>query len=112
MPDSSVCPTLLVARARTGEPEALNALLKMYRNYLRLLAGTQITPILCVRIDPSDLVQETLMEAGRDFAQFNGTTERQLMSWLRTILARNLANLIKHHHAQKRDVYQHRSLED
>lgn len=112
MPDSSVCPTVLVTRARAGEPKALSRLLQMYRNYLRLLARRQIDTTLRVRLDASDLVQETLMEACRDFAQFNGTTERQLMSWLRTILARNLANLIKHHRAQKRDLNQQRSLED
>ena len=84
----------------------------MYRNYLRLLARTQIDSSLRVRLDASDLVQETLMRASRDFPQFNGTTERQLMSWLRTILARNLANLHKHHHARKRDLDQHRSLEN
>ena len=112
MSDSSQCPTVLLVRAKGGDSEALSRLLAMYRNYVRLLARTQIDSSLRVRLDASDLVQETLMRASRDFPQFNGTTERQLMSWLRTILARNLANLLKHHRAQKRDVNQHRSLED
>ena len=112
MSDSSQCPTVLLVRARGGDSETLSRLLEMYRNYLHLLARTQIDSDLRVRLDASDLVQETLMKASRDFPQFNGTTERQLMSWLRTILAHNLANLNKHHHARKRDLDQRRSLED
>ena len=112
MSDSSQCPTVLLVRAKGGDSETLSRLLEMYRNYLRLLARTQIDSSLRVHLDASDLVQETLMRASRDFPQFNGTTERQLMSWLRTILARNLANLLKHHRARKRDLNQHRFLED
>ena len=112
MSNSLLCPTILLERARVGESEALNCLLEMYRNYLQLLVRTQIGPDLNVRFDASDVVRETLMEACDDFPQFNGTTERQLRGWLRAILAHNLANLIKHHRAQKRDLNRHRSLED
>jgi RNA polymerase sigma-70 factor (ECF subfamily) len=44
------------------------------------------------KLDPSDLVQETFMEAHRDFGQFGGTTEAELLAWLRQILVTNLAN--------------------
>jgi RNA polymerase sigma-70 factor (ECF subfamily) len=106
------CQAALLVQAKGGNPEPLSRLLEMYRNYLRLLARTQIGSNLRVHLDASDLVQETLIKASCDFPQFNGTTERQLMSWLRTILAHNLANLLKHHRAEKRDLNQHRSLED
>lgn len=112
MSDSLPCLTILLERARADESEALNCLLDMYRNYLKLLARTQIGRDLNARYDASDIVQETLMEACNNFPQFHGTTERQLMGWLRAILAHNLANLIKHHRAQKRDLNRHRSLED
>lgn len=96
-------PTDLLQRARAGESEALNELVEMYRNYLQILARVQIGNHLRTRVDSSDLVQETLLEACRDFQQFVGTTERQLTSWLRQILVRNIANEAKRHRALKRD---------
>ena len=96
-PNADKSPHLLLAQARAGCSEALGQLLELYRNYLRLLARTQIDLTLRVRLDPSDLVQETLMEAHRDFADFAGSTEKELVAWLRRILVRNLADQVKHH---------------
>jgi RNA polymerase sigma-70 factor (ECF subfamily) len=56
------------------------------------------------KVDASDLVQETLMEAHRDFGQFRGRTEGEFVHWLRRILASNLANLIERYTAQRRDL--------
>ena len=66
---------------------------------------------LQVRLDPSDLVQETLLEAHRDFRQFLGRTEAELTVWLRRILVRNLADQLKHHQSQKRDFGREQPLE-
>lgn len=112
MSNSLASPALLLANARAGDSEALSQLLALYRNYLALLARARISSALRVRIDSSDVVQETLMEAYRDFAQFAGSSEGQLMVWLRKILANNLANQARHHHAQKRAVDRQRSLQE
>ena len=112
MPDTPKSLSKLLARAGTGDPEAIGLLLESYRNYLRLLARTQIGAQLRARLDPSDLVQETLIDARRDFPQFAGKSERELMSWLRKVLAHKLANHARHHRAGKRDVRQEFSLED
>src|SRR5229473_4224741 len=105
-------PERLLGQARAGCTEALGRLLELYRNYLRLLARTQIDFALRVRLDPSDLVQETLLEAHRDFPQFLGTTEKEeLVTWLRRILVRNLADQVKHHKAQVRNWKREESLE-
>jgi RNA polymerase sigma-70 factor (ECF subfamily) len=112
MKPPSESPALLLKLARGGESEALSSLLEKYRNYLRLLARTQIDRNLGVRLDPSDVVQETLMEAFRDFGQFAGSTERQLTNWLRKILVHNLVNQVRHHHAKRRDFDHQCSLED
>jgi RNA polymerase sigma-70 factor (ECF subfamily) len=108
-PDDS--PEHLLTQARVGCTDALGRLLELYRNYLRLLARTQIDLTLRVRLDSSDLVQETLLEAFRDFRQFAGSTEKELVAWLRRILVRNLADQVKHHKAQARNWGRQESLE-
>jgi len=101
----------LLARARAGDQEALGRLLEGYRDYLRLLARSSVGRQLQPRLDPSDLVQETLLEAQRDFRQFHGQTSGEIGAWLRQILARNLADQVKHHQSQKRDIGREEPLE-
>src|SRR4051794_31976127 len=75
----------------------LNAPLEQYRNYLFLLARLQLDPGLRAILDPSDVVQLTLLkaQAGRD--RFRGETERELLVWLRTILGHVLIDLARKH---------------
>jgi RNA polymerase sigma-70 factor (ECF subfamily) len=109
--DANDLPELLLARARDGEGAALGQLLELYRNYLRLLVRTQVEGALRARLEPSDLVQETLLEAYRDFPGFTGRTEKELMAWLRQILVRNLADQIRRFQAQGRNWKRQKSLE-
>ena len=88
---------LLIERARCGDAEKLGALLENYRNYLSVLAMTQIDRRLLPRVSPSDVVQETVLRACNKFAQFRGGTEAELLAWLRQILVNNLANFIEKH---------------
>jgi RNA polymerase sigma-70 factor (ECF subfamily) len=101
----------LLARARAADRGALGELLALYQNYLRILARTHLHEFPSARCDASDLVQETLIEALRDFPRFAGTTERELLAWLRRILARNLADQVKHHKAKIRTFERQESLE-
>jgi RNA polymerase sigma-70 factor (ECF subfamily) len=94
----------LIERARAGDHEALGQLLEEYRGFLRLLARSGVGRNLQPRLDPSDLVQETLLEAQRDFRRFQGHSGGEFVAWLRQILARNLVDQVKHHQSQKRDV--------
>jgi RNA polymerase sigma-70 factor (ECF subfamily) len=100
----------LIERARAGDQEALGQVLEEYRQYLRLLARPRVGYNLRVRVDPSDLVQDTLLEAQRDFQHFQGATEGELAAWLRRILARNLADQVKHHQSQRRDFHRDQPL--
>jgi len=92
----------LLVRARQGTPEALGQLLELYRNYLALLAATQIDGRLAVRCSPSDVVQETFLEAHRDFEQFEGQSEGEFLAWLRQILLHNLLRAVEQHIRAKR----------
>src|SRR5262245_46280846 len=94
--DSDHRPTAeqLLAEARQGKGEGLGTLLELYRNYLGLVARTQIDVHLRAQVNPSDVVQETFLEAYRDFQQFQGTTEREFLAWVRRILIHHLGRLV------------------
>jgi len=95
----------LIVEAKSGNEAELGRLLELYRTYLRLLARIEIGRRLQGKLDASDLVQETFLEAHRNFAQFRGSDEPQLVRWLRQILAAKVANLVRHYFGtQGRDV--------
>ena len=76
--------------------------LEQYRSYLKLLADLQLNPQLKVKEDASDIVQQTMLEAHRDFAGFRGKTDAELRAWLKTILTHNLLSVAKHYGRDKR----------
>jgi RNA polymerase sigma-70 factor (ECF subfamily) len=95
----------LLAEARQSGDEPLGRLLQVYGNYLTILATTQINPRLRRRVAPSDLVQETMLAAYRDFEKFRGRSEREFLAWLRQILINCLHHAVEVHlKAQKRDL--------
>lgn len=75
-----------------------------FRSYLRVLAGMQLDPQIKARVDPSDIVQQTLLQAHRAAAQFRGNTDAELAGWLRQILANELAHQLRDNRRAKRDV--------
>lgn len=83
--------------ARAGSPEALGKALEACRAYLLLIAQQEIAPELRAKGGASDLVQETFLEAQRDFGGFQGSTKKELLAWLRRLLLNNLANFVRHH---------------
>jgi RNA polymerase sigma-70 factor (ECF subfamily) len=86
--------------------------LERFRDYLGLLARLQLGTSPKGRIDPSDVVQQTLMEAYEKREQFHGNTPAEQAAWLRKILARNVADIFRAQGRLKRDVSRERSLEE
>jgi RNA polymerase sigma-70 factor (ECF subfamily) len=85
--------------------------LEKFRAYLRLLARLQMDPRLRAKLDPSDLVQQALLEAYRSLEQFRGRTDGELAAWLRQILAHQMAHAVRDLTRAKRDVARERSFE-
>ena len=78
--------------AQAGSKEALGRMLDACRGYLLLIAGQELDPALRAKGGASDLVQETILEAFRDFTHFQGQSEQELFGWLRRLLLNNVAN--------------------
>ena len=111
-PATEPCVDNLLDGARQGQPEVLGDLLQLYRNYLTILASTQLDRRLRRRMNPSDLVQETMLAAHRDFQQFRGNSEREFLAWLRQILINSLHHAVETHvKAKMRDIRREISIE-
>src|SRR5690606_33852266 len=90
-------------QARAGAPEPLGELLEGARKYLLTVAEQKLDGELRGKIGASDLVQDTFVEAQRDFVRFRGTTERELLAWLSATLLHRFLNAVRHYRfAQKR----------
>lgn len=85
--------------------------LERFRPYLRLLARLQLHRRLQSKVDASDIVQQTMLHAHQARAGFRGTTEAERAAWLRQILARNLAHLVRDFGRDKRDCSREQSLQ-
>jgi RNA polymerase sigma-70 factor (ECF subfamily) len=112
MSDTDASAAAWIPLARSGSREALGRMLDACRAYLLLVARQELGADLQSKGSASDLVQETFLEAQRDFGRFHGGTEEELLAWLRQILLNNLANFARRYRdAAKRCVYREVSLE-
>jgi RNA polymerase sigma-70 factor (ECF subfamily) len=85
--------------------------LERFRSYLHLLAEAQLDHRLRSKLDPSDVVQQTLLQAHQARQQFRGGSDGELAAWLRQILARTLLHSLRDFQRSKRAVCRERSLE-
>jgi RNA polymerase sigma-70 factor (ECF subfamily) len=87
--------TTTLAAARSGSGPALGTILESCRGYIAAVAVRQVPRKLRGRVHPSSLVQETYLRACRNFGQFRGQSECQLLAWLRQIMLHSLMNLLR-----------------
>jgi len=92
----------LIRKARDGDFECREQLFGLCRSYLGFVARAQVESWLRVKVDASDLVQQTMLEAHRDFDRFQGRSEQEWLAWLRRILSHNAADFVRRWHGTEK----------
>ena len=92
----------LLQRAQSGDADARNELFEKCRNYIGFLARSHVESWIQAKVDSSDLVQQTLMEAHTGFDKFNGKSEGEWLAWLKQILRHNATDYVRRFSTTKR----------
>jgi RNA polymerase sigma-70 factor (ECF subfamily) len=103
----------LLRRAAGGDEEALRALFSRYRDRIKRTVHLRLSRRLAGRIDDSDVVQETLLDASRRLGEYLKDPQTSFFLWLRNVAALKLAEVHRHHlgtqlHDADREVTLHR----
>jgi RNA polymerase sigma-70 factor (ECF subfamily) len=102
----------LLAKARGGDCAALGQVWQHLRNYLLTVAGQGIRGNLRSKLDASDIVQQSLLEAQQSFGSFSGDSEEEMRAWLVKLVRHNLIDSARRFcETQHRDVSREVSLE-
>jgi RNA polymerase sigma-70 factor (ECF subfamily) len=97
----------LLRRAALGDRAATSTLLAQYRERLKRLVALRMDQRLLGRVDASDVVQETLVEADRRLPQYVQDRPMDFYLWLRQLAVQKLIDLHRHHvEAKKRAATQ------
>src|SRR3954469_4069846 len=94
----------LLDRAAAGDPAARQRLLERHRKRLRRMVALRLDRRLAARVDPSDVVQEALADAGRKLDGYLRGRPLPFYPWLRQLAWERLVKLHRRHRADKRDV--------
>jgi RNA polymerase sigma-70 factor (ECF subfamily) len=100
-----------LSEARTGEDSAKATLLDKYRRYLLLVASEEVPSSVRPKVAPSDVVQQSIIDATRVFEEFRGTTEAELLAWLRRIVRHDALDATRRFRTTKsRDIRREEAL--
>lgn len=101
----------LVARAKSGDAEALNELFTRYHRLMVEIARRKLGTRLRLKEEPDDLAQTTFREATRDFRSYEYRGEGSLVRWLAQILQNKIRDRAEFYGATKRDLSRERAME-
>lgn len=103
MPRSGEEPDDVLLRAAAGDESATRELFQGYRDRLRRMIAVRMDPRLAGRFDPSDVIQEALMDASRRLPRYVEERQVQFYPWLRRLALERLIDLHRRHLSDKRD---------
>jgi RNA polymerase sigma-70 factor (ECF subfamily) len=110
---STPCTHHLIAEARRGDTRSLEEILERSLPFLNERATRTIERKLKARLDPADLVQQTLLEAFRDFDSFEGDDIHTFTYWIQRILDHNIVEAHRRNVVvRKRNIHVERSIDD
>ena len=92
----------LLKRVSAGDPSATQELLDRYRPRLRAMVAVHLDQRISARIDPSDVVQEAMVEALAKLPSYAQERTISFYPWLRQIAWQRLVKLHKKHLAATR----------
>src|SRR5262245_12886480 len=101
----------LVARAKSGDAQALNELVARYHRVMIEIARRKLGTRLRLKEEPDDLAQTTFREATRDFGNYQYRGEGSLVRWLVQILQNKIRDRAEFYGATKRDLSRERTME-
>jgi len=111
MSDSDVIQ--LLSRARDGDESAREELFAKCRSYVAVVARAHVEGRLRKKVDASDLVQQTLLEAHRGLKDFRGGTQEEWLAWLKGILTHNATDFVRRYcGTEKRQIQREVPLHD
>lgn len=108
-PDTESTQRLLL-KAGDGEEAAVNELIERHRDSLRRMVAGRMDRGMAGRVDASDIVQETLIEAHRRLGDYINDGSMPFHLWLRHIAKDRLIDAHRRHRAQRRDVGREQAL--
>jgi RNA polymerase sigma-70 factor (ECF subfamily) len=95
----------LLKRAVEGDPAAVTQLLSGYRDRLRKMVTSRLDNRLVARVDPSDVVQETLIVAAGNLPGYAAEQPMPFYPWLRRLALQRLIDLQRRHlYSERRSV--------
>jgi RNA polymerase sigma-70 factor (ECF subfamily) len=101
---------LLIEQASRGQATASDQLLMRHRERLRHMVSVRLDRRLAARVDPSDVVQETLAVAARKLPNYLRDRPLPFYPWLRSIAWERVVKLhLRHLKAQRRSVMREES---
>jgi RNA polymerase sigma-70 factor (ECF subfamily) len=96
---------MLLAQASQGNRDARDRLLERHRPRLRQLIGLRLDRRLAARLDPSDVVQESLADAAGKLDDYLRTRPLPFYPWLRGLALDRLIDMYRWHiRTRKRSV--------
>jgi RNA polymerase sigma-70 factor (ECF subfamily) len=95
----------LLRQAGRGDPSARQQLLARHRDRLKRMVAVRLDPRLAARIDPSDVVQEALLDAAQRLSDYLRERPVPFYPWLRRLAWEHLVKLHERHlQARRRSV--------